>query len=374
MESEQGFGQFQGNPAVVEALRGMLLRDRMPHALLFCGPAGVGKYTLAQMLAKAIHCHGFGQGLGDEAAGDFCGHCADCTTISLADDRWKAVEQAEQEREKLTKRPRELPLLIQHHPDVLVLPPNGPLRLFQIEQARHLKQVLDYLPAGNRKKLYIIPDADRMDSAAANSLLKSLEEPPPHAILLLTTANESALLPTIRSRCVPLWFSPLSRDAVATFLERCGVGRDSKERLARAAIAKGSPGAAMRLDLERYLRVRDALLEILAAGIEGRESAALFSQAQKLTGGEETLENLIEVIYSLFQDILHIETKVNGEPLRNTDQPRMLSELARWLGVRGVMKAMTALEEMERNLRRNIPSRLSVEAFAMSLAKARRMS
>jgi len=361
-----GFDQFWGNAAVVEALRGMLSRDRLPHAIVFCGPAGVGKYTLAQMLAKAIHCR--------ELTADFCGHCSDCRTIAQADDRWKAVEEAEEERAKLTKRPRELPLLIQHHPDVLLLPPNGPLRLFQIEQARHLKQVLDYLPAGNRKKLYIIPDADRMDRAAANSLLKSLEEPPLHAVLLLTTVNESALLPTIRSRCVPLWLSPLDRDSVVRFLEEKAVGKNAQERQYRAAIAKGSPGAAMRLDLERYFRVRDGLLAILTAGMEEREFAGLFSQAQKLTGGEETLENLVEVLYSLLQDILHIEAKVNGEPLRNTDRPRMLMQLARWLGVRGVLKAVASLEEVERNLRRNIPSRLALEAFALSLAKARRMS
>src|ERR1051325_5000579 len=240
---------------MVQALRGMLSRDRTPHALLFCGPAGIGKYTLAQMLAKAVHC----QDAAALQAGDFCGKCANCKLIALADDRRSATEQAEQEREKLTKRPREIPLLVQHHPDVLMLPPNGPLRLFQIEQARHLKQVLDFLPAGNRKKLYILPEAERMDAAAANSLLKSLEEPPPHALLLLTTSNESALLPTIRSRCVPLWFSPLGRADVVEFLRSRNVGKDAAERELRAGIAEGSPGAALRLDLEHYFRVREAL-------------------------------------------------------------------------------------------------------------------
>jgi DNA polymerase-3 subunit delta' len=364
------FKQFIGNRARVEALQGMLLRDRMAHAILFCGAAGVGKYTLAQMLAKAIHCQ-------DEASlqsGDFCGQCANCKTIALADDRAKAVAEAEAEREKLTKRPREIPLLIQHHPDVLMLAPNGPLRLFQIEQARHLKQALVFLPTGNRKKVYILPDADRMDAAAANSLLKSLEEPPPHALLLLTTASEAALLPTIRSRCVPLWLSPLRRDEVVQFLAARGAGKDATERLLRAAIAKGSPGAALRLDLDRYLKIRESLLAILAAGCEGRDFAALFAQAQRLTGGDETLENLLDVLYSLLQDILHIEAKPNGEPLRNADRPRMLTQLARWLGVRGVMNAMATLQTVESNLRRNIPARLSLEAFALSLANERRIS
>jgi len=361
-----GWDHFFGNRAVVEALRGMLSRERVPHTLLICGPAGVGKYTLAQMLAKTIHCQ--------ELTGDFCGQCQSCKMIALADDRWKAVEEAEAEREKLTKRPREMPLLIQHHPDVLMLPPNGPLRLFQIEQARHLKQVLEFLPAGNRKKLYILPDAERMDRAAANSLLKSLEEPPAHALLVLTTASEAALLPTIRSRCVPLWLSPLRREEVVQFLEERGEEQDVRERALRAALSGGSPGAALRLDLERYFRTREALLAILTAGIEGRDTAKLFAEAQKVSSGEEPLENLLQVLYSLFQDILHIEAKASGEPLRNADRPPMLMQLARWLDVRGVMKAVAALEHLERNLRRNVPSRLSLEAFAMGLATIRRMS
>jgi len=361
-----GFDDFFGNGAILDALRRMLARDRLPHALLFAGPAGVGKYTLAQMLAKAIHCR--------ERVQDFCGNCPSCKMIALADDRWKAVEEAEQEREKLTKRPRELPLIIQHHPDVVMLAPNGPLRLFQIEQARHLKQTLAFVPTGNRKKLFILPDAERMDAAAANSLLKSLEEPPPHALLLLTTTSEAALLPTIRSRCVPLWFSPLRREEAIEFLQQRDAGGDARERELRAAISKGSPGAALRLDLERFLRVRDSLLMILEAGIEGRNFAALFAQAQKITGREETLENLLDVLYSLLQDILHIETKANGEPLRNADRPRMLQQVARLLGAQGVMRAMTALENLERNLRRNVPSRLALEAFAIGLRPVRRVS
>src|SRR3972149_6629444 len=134
-----GFEDFIGNTNTVELLRGMLARDRLPHALLLSGPAGIGKYTLAQMLAKSLHCL--------ERENDFCGECRHCRLIAMADDRWAAVEEAEQEREKLTRRPREIPLLIQHHPDVLLLPPNGPLRLFQIEQARYLKQALTFLPA-----------------------------------------------------------------------------------------------------------------------------------------------------------------------------------------------------------------------------------
>ena len=130
----------------------------------------------------------------------------------------------------------------------------------------------------------------------------------------------------------------------------------------------------MRLDLARYLRTRDTLLAALLAGGEAQDAAALFAQAQKVSGRDETLENLLDVLYSLLQDILHIETKENREPLRNSDRPESLMRLARWLGARGASRAVASLEEIERNLRRNIPSRLSVESFALSLAEASRIS
>jgi DNA polymerase-3 subunit delta' len=361
-----GFTEFAGNGPVVELLRGMLARDRLPHALLFCGPAGVGKYTLAQMLAKSLHCL--------EKENDFCGHCRSCRAIAQADDRWAAVEAAEEERDRLTKRPREIPLVVQTHPDVVMLPPNGPLRLFQIEQGRYLKEALTFVPAGGRKKIFLLPDADRMDPAAANSLLKSLEEPPSHAVLALTSAREAALLPTIRSRCVPLWLAPLPRREVAAFLERAGVGRDEKERNLRAAVSQGCPGRALRLDLAHYLAVRESLLAILRAGIEARNFAALFAESQKLARAKEGLENLIEVLYSVLQDILHIEARADGEPLRNADRPEMLQEIARAFGVDKVAEAAAALGSLERNLRRNVPAQISLEAFAVSLGPVRRKS
>lgn len=363
-----GFDDFVGNRPVVELLRGMMARDRLPHALLFCGPAGVGKYTLAQMLAKSLHC----LDREPEKENDFCGQCRNCRAIAPADDRWTAVEAAEEERERLTKRPREIPLVIQTHPDVVMLPPNGPLRLFQIEQGRFLRDALNFVPAGGRKKVFLLPDADRMDPAAANSILKSLEEPPPHAVLALTTSREAALLPTIRSRCVPLWLAPLPRREVAAFLTRAGVGKDETERSLRAAVSQGCPGRALRLDLAQYLAVRDSLLALLRAGIEARNFGELFAESQKLARSKEGLENLIEVLYSLLQDILHLEARADGEPLRNADRPKTLQEIAHALGVDKVAEAAAALGSLERNLRRNVPTQISLEAFAVSLGPVRR--
>ena len=358
-----GFEEFVGNPSAVDLVRGMAARERLPHALLFAGPSGVGKYTLAQMLAKAIHCLDKDK----SAALEFCGRCRSCVSIGLSDDRHKALEEAEEERESRTKRPREVPLVIQNHPDVSLLPPNGPLRLFQIEQARHLKDALTYLPASGRKKIFLLPDVERMDAAASNALLKSLEEPPDYALLLLTTSSEASLLPTIRSRCVTVWLGPVPRGQVAEFLKKAGQGADERERELRAALSGGSPGAALRMDLERYIALRESLLAIMETGLRKKDFGELFRQTQKLSREKERLEKLLEVLYSLFQDILHVETKANGEPLRNVDRPKGLLQIARLLGPEGVATFAPVLGSLERNLRRNVSMQIALEAFAVGL-------
>ncbi|MBI2818080.1 MAG: DNA polymerase III subunit [Acidobacteria bacterium] len=362
-----GFESFIGNSNTVELLRSMMTKQRLPHAILLSGPAGIGKYTLAQMLTKAIFC------VNDQKhnAAEFCGECRNCRLIALADDRHAAVERAEEEREKLSRRPREIPLRIQHHADLCLLPPNGPLRHFQIEQARYLKEALTFLPASGRKKVFILPEVERMDEAAANALLKSLEEPPPYALLLLTTASEASLLPTIRSRCVTLWMAPVQRQHVCEFLKRSGVGADQRERELRAALSNGCPGAAQRMDLEHYLSVRESLLALLHAGASRRDFAGLFRHTQNLSREKERLENLLRVLYSLLQDILHIETKANGEPLRNADRPKELLQIARILGPAGAAAATASLSSLERNLRRNVSMQIALEAFAVSLAPLR---
>lgn len=210
-----------------------------------------------------------------------------------------------------------------------------------------------------------------MDADAANALLKSLEEPPPYALLLLTASSVAALLPTIQSRCVTIWLGPVPREQVVEFLASRAAGADDRERELRASISSGSPGMALRMDLERYLQLRESLLSFLHAGVAGRDFAGLFRQTQSLARSKEKLENLLGVLYSLLQDILHIGTKANGEPLRNADRPKELLRIARMMGPEGVAAAAAALNSLERNLRRNVSMQIALEAFAVSMAPLR---
>src|SRR5580693_809074 len=209
-----GFSEFLGNERIVAALRGALGSDRVPHALLFSGPRGLGKYTLARMLAQAANC--------DRLKDDFCGECATCKRIALLADRQALVEQGLAERGESADAAtvERTPLILQTHPDVWALVPD-PVRLkspvarpmLRIGQLRAVQRAAYFQPMG-RRRVFILDGAETMRWDVANVFLKILEEPPGSATLILTAPSPYALLPTIVSRCLQCHFGSLSQSEV----------------------------------------------------------------------------------------------------------------------------------------------------------------
>ena len=170
------------------------------------------------------------------------------------------------DREKWTAEKRnEDPLLFSTHPDFVTFAPDGPLRQITIQQMRLLKELAQYKPLRGNRRVFLVDHLDRANETAANSLLKTLEEPPEHLIIVLTAENAYDLLPTIRSRAVTLTLAPLSSGDLTEFLKLRGA--DYPER--RAALAAGSPGLAVSLDLEAYEQRRTAMLTLLE--VAGRD-------------------------------------------------------------------------------------------------------
>src|SRR5579872_7610486 len=202
-----GFSDFHGNSDTVRRLREMLARDRFPHALILSGPRGAGKYTLAQMVAKATNC--LETPLAADGLPEFCGRCSNCVRIAQADELEARCAEAVEAREGLRDTDqRETRVLIQTHPDVLVIPPDPPQMLIKVDQVRRVIETIYYRPGEGQHRVYIFTQSAFMKEAA-NSLLKVLEEPPEFATLFLLSENPGQLLPTIRSRCVTLTLSAL---------------------------------------------------------------------------------------------------------------------------------------------------------------------
>src|SRR5580704_7568099 len=177
----------------------MVRGQRIPQTLLFSGPEGIGKATLARRFAAAL--------LGDA-------HKIEQDDLSV-----KSNMELIEEREKWTSDKRnEDPLVFSTHPDFTTFAPDGPLRQITIAQMRLLKERAPLKPLRGAWKVFLIDSIDRANEQAANSLLKTLEEPPAHLVLILTARNAYDLLPTIRSRAVPFYFGRLNEAQMGEFL------------------------------------------------------------------------------------------------------------------------------------------------------------
>src|SRR5271165_1223507 len=321
------FADFQGNPDVVRTMREMLARGHFPHSVILSGPQGSGKYTLAQMVAKAMNCQ---QQPVTDGLPDFCGVCSNCARIGEADALEERFAEAVEVRENLRDADkRETRILVQTHPDVTVIPPDPPQMLVKVDQVRHVIHEIYYKPAEGRERVYIFSEADFMKEAA-NSLLKVLEEPPDFATLFLLTDNPSALLPTIRSRCMHLRLAPVPVAEVEQYLAQVRPEWKPRERALVARVCGGGLGRARSFDLAGYLAARQDALTLLGPAMGTQDHSALFRVTDTYRSGAEgraKTEHLIRTLYSLLEDLLFLKS---GTPefVRNHDIQPELARMA----------------------------------------------
>ncbi len=365
-----GFDQFTGNERALGWLRRMIADGRLPHALAFAGPAGIGKYTLSTMVARAVNC----LDVPAHAAGDFCGRCENCRSIGDLQNYEDHPEfgRIVAERAKLTaEERRENPLVLSTHPDVFVIPPDGKAQQISIHQVRRLAALAQYRPSRARRRVFILDNADRTDETAANAMLKTLEEPPENTLLLLTAVSYFELLPTIRSRVFPVLMGPLAAEQVERLLP---AEWPAAERRLAARLSEGSPGKARRLDLAESKRIRGELLGLLRDGLEQKDFSSLFSRTQSLAQAkDERLEDLLGHLAGLLHDLMYlVAARESGQaprPVRNVDLEQQLAGLAAQVDWEWIARAAARLDELDRLLRRNINKQVALEAMAVSLGR-----
>ena len=327
--------RFLGHGGVLRLLERALAQGRLGHAYLLAGPGHVGKGTLALDLALAVNCQG---------PAPPCGVCASCGRIAAG-----------------------------RHADVVVLRVDevGGRKAISIEAVRELQHQAHLKPYEGASRVFIIEGAELLTEAAANALLKTLEEPPPQVLLILTTTDPETVLPTIRSRCQEMQIRPLPGDVIAGALEtRWEVAGDEARRLAR--LAHGCIGWAIQAVedptiLETRARRMERLSDLFTTSLGERfsyaaELAALMPQQRSV------LRETLDLWASLWRDALMAEAQA---PDLATDQEGMLpAQGGQRIGRARIVETIRAIQRTEELLELNVNPRLALEGLMLALPVA----
>lgn len=361
-----GFRDFLGNEPTTRHLRESIAASRLPQALILAGPHGSGKYTLALMLAQTANCIDPRQ---TDGLPDFCGRCSNCLRIGAAADLEARISEAVAAREELREADkRDTRILIQTHPDVLVIPPDPPQFLIKVGQVRTLIREIYRVPCEARRSVYIFTSAAFMKEAA-NSLLKVLEEPPAHATILLLAENPGELLPTIRSRAGIFRLGAIPVEEIERLLAERRPQWKAPERALIARLSEGAIGRALGFDLPAWLTSRSDALLILRTAIHEPDYSTLFRATETYRAGTEghgKTEALLRTAASLLEDLLLLKA---GTPqfVRNIDIAKELGKMADSISVDWIASASRGLRQVESGMRRNLLRSLALDSFAAQL-------
>ena len=324
------------------------------------------------MLALAVECERQPRELWStgQSLASYCGVCSNCTRISSSANLADLIEVAVSAREEMRETDRkETRILVQQHPDVLIVPPDPPQLLIKLGQIRAMIQSSQYLPSEAPRKIFIVTAASFMKEAA-NSLLKLLEEPPPYVHLILCAENPGELLPTIRSRCALVRVGGLAAEELETLLaDRRPEWEPGLRRLV-ARLAQGAAGRALGFDLPAYTAARTDALILLRSALTDPDHGALFRMTETYRAGAEgqvKTSGLLRTMGLLLEDLLYL---LSGTPelVRNIDIRSELERLAESVTFQWIENASQGLDQVSSGMRRNLLRNLSLDAFALGLA------
>jgi len=364
-----GFQQFLGNESTVERLRESVLHQRIPQAIILAGPKGAGKYTLALMFARLINCLSPTE---TDGLPDYCGVCRNCERIGEAADLEARIAEALSARDDLRETDkRETRILIQPHPDILIVPPDPPQNLIKIGQVRQVIHNAYYRPPVEAKRSIFLFTSSAFMKEAANSLLKVLEEPPPNCSLILLTENPAEMLPTIRSRAMLFRLGAIPVETLEQLLAARRPELKGPRSALVARMSQGAVGRALSFDVDTYLASRQDAIIILRSALRDPDFSQLFRTTDTYRGGadgqEKTL-NLLRAANALIEDMLLL---VAGTPqlVRNQDIAAELTQLATGVSLDWIDHAARALADVEKGMRRNLLRSLSLDSMALALER-----
>lgn len=350
------FSSIIGQQSAIQILRGGILRNTVAHAYLFVGPDGVGKLTTALTFAKALNCPN-----GDA---DSCDACDSCRKIDE-----------------------------QEHPNIRIMSLEGGKEKVSIEQVRALQHEIGLRGTGTGRRVFIIPQAEKLTVQASNAVLKTLEEPPALVTIILISENPSELLPTVISRCQTIRFAPSTKEVVKEAVSsHFSISKEEANFL--AAYSNGRVGIAFRMAqnpdvlehrtevirlLEEYAHGESISALRLAEGIKNLTPAFTLDEEteeeEKPASGSKkkpTVNRLqiaasLDVALSWFRDLLAIKENCEDDVLLNADRVKSLHENADRFTLEELRSAVKVVAEAKKQITRNANPQLALEVMALSI-------
>jgi DNA polymerase-3 subunit delta' len=312
------FSQIVGQERAIRFLRQAMASGKMPHAYLFVGIPGIGKATAALALCQALNCE-------RPFNGEGCGHCISCRKMISG-----------------------------NFPDLVILEPEG--QNIKIEQVRSLDRMFGFKPAAGKYRVSLLRQAETMTEEAANAFLKSLEEPPPGNIMIMTVTEPLDLLPTILSRCQRVTFRPIPVPLIEAWLmEKEGMEKGKASLLAR--VAEGSLGKALEMGKNHFLEKRQDLLSDLNRIMtmppeEAVVWAVEYSTKAKKEKQESALPLLLSVWKTWYRDLILSKVNCSEDAFINVDFSRELKNASGNSRIQNLLESFYTLDQAERDLLR----------------------
>jgi DNA polymerase-3 subunit delta' len=323
------FKEIEGHDRPVTILKRALTNNTLAHAYLFSGEEGIGKKMTALSLAAAVNCRNAGPDGG-------CGQCPSCRKVAAF-----------------------------VHPDVHVLSADGDE--IKIDQVRQIQAEFALKPFEGTKKILIVDGAENMNQASSNAFLKTLEEPQGEALIVLISPLPQSLLPTIRSRCQEIRFLPLPRPVLAQALMR---KRNLSEEDAwfLAALAQGSMGRGLAMDLEQEKTAREDLIG-LWSGLAQMNAGEVIAQAEAFSKDRERLERLLDIGFEWIRDALVFRETGDEKLLANGRGKDLYRQWIERFSLQRMLSDMELLTASRGLLERRVSTQLVAENLLMKLGR-----
>lgn len=332
------FSEIVGQKAIIEHLQNALRTGSISHAYLISGDAGSGRKTIAGIFAAAMQCADLQEEEPDKLL-EPCGRCLSCIQARSS-----------------------------NQPDIITVTHAKPNSI-SVDEIRRMRADLQIKPYAGPHKIYIIPDAEKLTVQAQNALLKTLEEPPEYAVILLIADGTSTFLPTILSRCVILQTRAVEEAQIAAFLQR-GKALPDDQAMVLARFAGGNPGRALLLvDDREFLELRDRTVDFLAHiaqsdALQVAEFAAGIDPARR--------DAVLTFVLMWFRDVLLYLSVQNSESLIFQEDIQYIIEAAGLLGFEQLGAILDEVNAAARRLKSNVAAEAVFEVLFLKIRAAYR--